>query len=67
MIEVFNLLHGMDKLDAGENFLKLEAGTHLNRTEGHALKLQKPRYRTVKKNKFSHQESSNTGTSYPSW
>ena len=50
MVEVYKLLPGMDKLNAGEEFLKLESGHHRDRTRGHALKLQKPRYRTFKRN-----------------
>ena len=52
MIEVFKILGGHDKLDAGEDFLKLETSSLRERTRGHALKLQKPRHRTHKRNKF---------------
>ena len=52
MIEAFKLIHGFDIVNAGEDFLKLETGSHRDRTRGHALKLQKPRHRTLKRNMF---------------
>ena len=52
MIEVYKLLHGLDKVDAGEEFLKLETKSNRERTRGHELKLQKPRHRLNKRNKF---------------
>lgn len=52
MIEIFKLIHGYDKLDAGEEFLKLESDNRRSRTRGHTLKLQKPRHRTLKRTKF---------------
>ena len=52
MIEVFKILGGHDRLDAGEDFLKLEVSSLKERTRGHALKLQKPRHRTHRRNKF---------------
>ena len=51
LIEVFKLMHGFDKINAGEDFLKLETSTH-TRTCGHPLKLLKPRHQTYKWTKF---------------
>ena len=44
-------MHRFDKINAGQDFLKLETSTH-TRTRGHPLKLQKPRHRTYKRTKF---------------
>ena len=52
MIEVYKLIHGLDKVNAGEEFLKMEIGTNRQRTRGHPFKLQKPRHRLHRRNKF---------------
>ena len=52
MIQVFKIVNGLDKVGAGEEFLKLETGPLSERTRGHAFKLKKPRHRTSKRNKF---------------
>ena len=52
MIEVYKIVNGYDKVNAGEQFLKLESGPLNDRTRGHAFKLRKPRHRTYKRNKF---------------
>ncbi|XP_043220530.1 uncharacterized protein LOC122380945 [Amphibalanus amphitrite] len=52
MIEVYKLMHGLDKVNAGEEFLRMETGANMERTRGHALKLQKPRHRLHRRNQF---------------
>ena len=52
MIEVYKLIHGIDKVNAGEDFLKLETDINRERTHGHPLKLQKPRHRLHRRNQF---------------
>ena len=51
MMYLFKILGDHDRWDA-EDFLKLEESLLRERIHGHALKLQKPRHRTHKRNKF---------------
>ena len=48
LLQVFKILKGLDKVMAGENFLKLESQFK----RGHSLKLMKPQHRTWKRSKF---------------
>lgn len=54
MIEAFKILKGFDKNGGQDGFLKLASSVNESRpdTRGHSLKLEKPRHRTMKRNKF---------------
>ena len=52
MIQVHKLIHRFGKVNAWEDFLRLETGANRERTRGHALKLQKPRHRLHRRNQF---------------
>ena len=52
MVKVYKLVHGHDRVNAGDEFLKLETITNRDRTRRHALRLKKPRHRLHRRNQF---------------
>ena len=52
MIKVYKLVHGHDRVNAGDEFLKLETSTNQDRTHRHALRPKKPRHQLHRRNQF---------------